>query len=189
METCLSNLTVLELLGFNAQKFRGRREHGHASRSFRKNFKGSCPESGLSWKQRRPYANYSCYIVFAPRSHNVGNLVQGEHPKIRMEYGCRMKIDPYYHAATKTVVQWLVCGNISFMRIFAGFPWGGVKRQWGNRKHGFNFQGFRTLRLRHLRKWDQHYYIVLFSPLSPFHWSQNTHDLEWYRMAWMAILR
>jgi len=24
-------------------------------------------------------------MVFAPRSHNIGNLVQGEHPKIRME--------------------------------------------------------------------------------------------------------
>ena len=37
-----------------------------------------------------------------------------------------------------------------------------------------DFQAFRTLRLRHLRKWGQHYYIVLFSPLSTFHWSQNT---------------
>ena len=32
----------------------------------------------------------------------------------------------------------LVSGNIRFMRIFAGVPWrGGVKQQWGNRKHGF----------------------------------------------------
>ena len=37
-----------------------------------------------------------------------------------------------------------------------------------------DFQGFRTLRLRHLRKWGQRYYIVLFSPLSPFHWPHNT---------------
>ena len=29
----------------------------------------------------------------------------------------------------------LVSGNLRiFMRIFAGFPWKGVKRQWGNRK-------------------------------------------------------
>ena len=28
------------------------------------------------------------------------------------------------------------------------------------------------------RKWGQHYYIVLFSPLLPFHWPQNN-DLEW----------
>jgi len=26
-------------------------------------------------------------MVFAPGSHNVGNLVQGEQPKIRVEYG------------------------------------------------------------------------------------------------------
>ena len=25
--------------------------------------------------------------VFAPRSPNIGNLVQGEHPKIRVEWG------------------------------------------------------------------------------------------------------
>jgi len=62
--------------------------------------------------------------------------------------------------------------NIRFMRIFAGVPWkGGVIQQWGNRKHVF--PRFRTLRIRHLRKWGQHYYIVLFSPLSPFHWHQN----------------
>jgi len=52
-------------------------------------------------------------------------------------------------------------------------PWrGGVKQQWGNRKRGF--LGFRTLCLQHFRKWGQQYYIVLFSPLSPFHWPQNT---------------
>ena len=51
----------------------------------------------------------------------------------------------------------------------------GVIQQWGNRKRVFS--GFRTLRIRHLRKWGQYYYIiymVLFSPLSPFHWPQNT---------------
>jgi len=37
-----------------------------------------------------------------------------------------------------------------------------------------DFKGFRTLRLRHLRKWSQHFYIVVFSPLSLFHWSENT---------------
>ena len=50
----------------------------------------------------------------------------------------------------------------------------------------FDFQGFRTPRLRHLRKWGQHYYI-LFSPLSPFHWPQNT--WPWMTLnGWMAIL-
>ena len=44
------------------------------------------------------------------------------------------------------------------------------------------FSGLSALRLRHRRKWGQHYYIVLFSPLSPFHWLQNT----W---PWMTILR
>jgi len=61
------------------------------------------------------------------------------------------------------------------MRIFAGVPWtGNVKQLWGNRKRGFS--GFGTLRLRNLRKWGQHYYIVcpLFSSLLPFHWPQNT---------------
>jgi len=63
-------------------------------------------------------------------------------------------------------------GNIRFMWIFAGVPWkGGAIQQWGNRKRVFS--GFPTLRIRHLRKWGQHYYIVLFSPLSPFY-SQNT---------------
>jgi len=64
-------------------------------------------------------------------------------------------------------------GNMRFMRIFAGLSWtGGVKQQWGNRKRIFS--RFRTLRLRHLRKWGEHYYTVLFSPLSPFHRPQNT---------------
>ena len=45
LETCLSNLksvalTVLEL-AFNAQKFRGSRDPGHAPL---KNFKGLCPD-------------------------------------------------------------------------------------------------------------------------------------------------
>jgi len=37
-----------------------------------------------------------------------------------------------------------------------------------------DFRGFRSLHLRHLRKWGQHYYTVLFSPSSTFHWPQNT---------------
>jgi len=58
------------------------------------------------------------------------------------------------------------------MRIFAGVPWKGcVIQQWGNRKRVFS--RFRTLRIRYLRKWDQRYYTVLFSRLSPFHWPQK----------------
>jgi len=84
----------------------------------------------------------------------------------------------------KDVAQWLDSGSIRFMWIFAGvfrFPGeGGIKQHWGNRKCGFS--GFRTLRLWHLRKWGQHYYKVLFNPLSPFHWPK-IRDLEWL---WMA---
>jgi len=83
-----------------------------------------------------------------------------------------IKIDPYYERRWCSPVT-LDSDNIRFMRIFAGVPWRwGVKQQWGNRKRGFS--GFRTLRFWHLRKWSQLYYIVLFSPLSPFHWPQNT---------------
>jgi len=64
--------------------------------------------------------------------------------------------------------------NVRFMRIFAGVPWkGGVIPQWDNRKRVVFSLSF-SLHIRHLRKWDQHYYIVLSSPLSPFHWHQNT---------------
>jgi len=75
--------------------------------------------------------------------------------------------------------QWRRCSqmtlhsdDVKLMWIFTGVPWkGGVIQQWGNRKHVFS--SFRTLRIRHLRKWGQHYYIILFSPMSPFHWPQN----------------
>jgi len=89
------------------------------------------------------------------------------------------------------VSQWLLdSGNTKFMwimRIFAGVPWKGVIiQQWGNRKRGLS--GFRTLRLRYLRKWGQHYYVVLFSPLSPFNWPQ-IHDLVWPFYAQFSLLR
>jgi len=64
----------------------------------------------------------------------------------------------------------VVSGNIRLVRGFLGDEASndsGVIENVG-------FQSFRALRLRHLRKWGQHYYIVLFSPLSPFHWPQNT---------------
>jgi len=90
-----------------------------------------------------------------------------------------MKIGRYYQRRRCSPMT-LDSGNIRFMRIFARVPCrrGGVKQQWGNWKRGFS--GFRTLRLRHLRKWGQHCYIVLFSPLSalsPVHWLQNTRSL------------
>ena len=86
-----------------------------------------------------------------------------------------MKIDPYCQRQRCSAMT-VVSGNMLWsVRIFAGVPWRrGVKRQWGSRNVGV--QGFRTLRLWHVRnrKWGQHYYIVLFSPLSPFQWPQNT---------------
>jgi len=88
-----------------------------------------------------------------------------------------MKIDPH-NQRQKCRSLTLVC-DIRFMRIFAGVFWtGGVKRQW--RIENVDFQGFWTLRLRHLRKWGQYYYIVLFSPLSPFQSPQN-------RWPWMTL--
>jgi len=91
-----------------------------------------------------------------------------------------MKIDPYCQRRRCSPIT-LDSGNIRFMRIFVRVPWkGGVIQQWGNRKRVFS--GFRTLRIRHLRKWGQHYYVVLFSPLSPFHLTPKyvtLNDLEW----------
>ena len=85
-----------------------------------------------------------------------------------------MKIDPYYQRQ-KCRSLTLVSGDIKFVRIFAGVLWtGGVKRQWGNWKRRFSWLLDTTwLRLRHLRKWGQHYYAVLFNPLPPFQWPQN----------------
>ena len=80
-----------------------------------------------------------------------------------------MKIDPYYQQYKHRPMT-LVSGStgIRFMQIFAGVLWRGVSNDSGVIKN-VDFQGFWTLRLRHLRKWGQHYYIVpvLFSPLSP----------------------
>jgi len=77
-----------------------------------------------------------------------------------------MKIDPYYQRQRCSAMT-LVSGNIRFMRIFAEVPCRrGVKRQCCNRK--CRFSGLSDTTSRHLRKWGQRYYIVLFSSLSPF---------------------
>ena len=76
--------------------------------------------------------------------------------------------------------QWRRCspmtldsGNIWFVRLIPGDPWRvGVKRQWGNQK-----RRFRTIRLRHLRKWGQHYYTV--SAPCRLSTDPKIHDLEW----------
>ena len=70
----------------------------------------------------------------------------------------------------------LVSANIRFVPIFEGVHWReGVRRQWGNRKHGFS--RLSTLRLRQLWKSGQSYYTVIFSLLSSVNWPQNTWPL------------
>ena len=69
-----------------------------------------------------------------------------------------MKIDPYYQRQ-KCRPLTLVSGDI---REGASSDSGVIEN--------VNFHGFWTLRLR---KWGQHYYTVLFIPLSPFQWPQN----------------
>ena len=58
------------------------------------------------------------------------------------------------------------CYNFLFLGKGASYSSGVIEKR--------DFSGFRTLRIRHLRKWGKHYYILLFSPLLPFHWPQNT---------------
>jgi len=92
-----------------------------------------------------------------------------------------IKIDPYYQRRRCSPVTLDSC-NIRFMRIFAGVPWRGASNHSKVIKN-IDFQGFRTLRLRHLRKWSQHYYMVLLFqslvafPLIPKYMTLN--DLEW----------
>jgi len=74
----------------------------------------------------------------------------------------------------------VVSGCVRFMGIFVGFLGDKPSNNSGVILN-VDFQCFQMLRLWHLRKWGQHYYTVLFSPLLPFHWPQNT----W---PWMAIL-
>jgi len=89
-----------------------------------------------------------------------------------------MKIDLYYQRQ-KCRPLTLVSRDIRFMWIFAGVLWRGASNDSGVIGN-VDFQAFWTLRLRHLRKWGQHYYTVLLSPLSPFQWPQNM----WH---WMTL--
>jgi len=90
-----------------------------------------------------------------------------------------MKIDPYCQQRRCSRMT-LDSGNIRFMRILEGFPREGASND-SEVIESRDFQGFRTLCHWYLSKWGQHYYIVLFSPLSPFHWPQNTWPwmVEW----------
>ena len=96
--------------------------------------------------------------------------------KIRASFGAHhenLNEDRLYTEWRRCSPMTLDSEDMRFMRIFAGVPWkGGLIQQWGKRKRVFS--GFRTLRIRHLRKWGKHYYILLFNPLLPFHWPQNT---------------
>jgi len=89
-----------------------------------------------------------------------------------------MKIDPYYHSPVT-----LDSGSVRTMLIFAGVSWRGASNNSGVIEN-VHFWTFGCC-LWHLRKWGQHYYMVLFNfiPVA-FHWPQNT----WLWMAWMAIL-
>jgi len=82
-----------------------------------------------------------------------------------------MKIDPCCQQQ-KCRPLTLVSVDLRFVRIFAGVLWRGVSNDSGIIEN-VDFHGFWTVRLRHLRKWGQHYYTILFSPLPPFQWPQN----------------
>jgi len=82
-----------------------------------------------------------------------------------------MKIDLYCQRQRCSLVT-LVSVNIRFVPIFEGVHWReGVKRQWGNRKHGFS--RLSTSRLQLAKRWDERYCILLLNLLSPFHWPRN----------------
>jgi len=85
-----------------------------------------------------------------------------------------MKIDPHYQQQKCRPIT-LVSGNIRFMRIFAGDGEGASNDS--GLIENVNFRAFGRC-LRHLRKWGQHYYIVLSTPLLPFQWS-TLNDLDW----------
>jgi len=94
--------------------------------------------------------------------------------------------DPHYQQRRCSPMT-LVCDNIISCGYSSGFSGEGVSNNSGVIKN-FDFQGFRTLRLRHLMIWGQNYYMLLFRPLSPFHWPQNT--WPWMTLkSWLAILR
>ena len=75
----------------------------------------------------------------------------------------------------------LVSGNISFMRIFAGFPRKGASKDSGVvEKWQFSILSL-AISSESLEVISQHYCIVLFSPLLPFQWPHNVtlNDPEW----------
>jgi len=89
-----------------------------------------------------------------------------------------MKIDPYYRQQKCRPLS-LVSGDIKFVRIFAGVHWRGASNDSGVIQN-VDFYDFWTLRLRHLRKWGQHYYIIQYY-LVPCRLSSDPKNI-WPRM-------
>jgi len=83
-----------------------------------------------------------------------------------------------YTFSDDDVAQWMTLDYKVYADI-GGVPWKGASYNSEVIENVF-FSDFRTLHIRHLRKWGQHYYIVLFSPLSPFRWPQ-------YIWPWMTL--
>ena len=85
---------------------------------------------------------------------------------------------PLLSAAKMYSAMAVVSGNITFMQIFAGILGDEVSNDSGVIEND-DFQGFRTLHLRHLRKWGQHYYIVLYLVTCRLSSNPKIRDLEW----------
>ena len=90
-----------------------------------------------------------------------------------------MNIDPCYERQ-KCRPMTLVSGNIR-SGYSQGFSGEGASNDSGIIEN-VDFHGFWTLRLRHLRKWGQHYYnsiiqYLVISPLTPKYMTLN--DLDW----------
>jgi len=83
-----------------------------------------------------------------------------------------MKIDPYYRQQRCSLMT-LVSGNIRFMVIIAAVPSEGASNNSGVIEN-VDFQGFRTLRLRHLSEVN----IIIWYYLDPCHLSTDPKVLD-----------
>jgi len=104
--------------------------------------------------------------------------------KTRASFGAyRENLNEDRHTARhEDVARWLDSGNIRLIRIFAGVPWRGASNNSGVIENVV-FQGLWALGLRHLRKWGQHYYILLVPCCVST--DPKTCDLEWpWNLEW-----
>jgi len=119
-------------------------------------------------------------LVGLPKSETLDDLERHyalfQHTCIFRAYHENLNEDLHILSAA----QCLVSRNTVYADIHGSSLERGVKRQWA-------IEIFRTFGLFvYLGNWLQHYYIVLFSPLSPFHWPRNT--WPWMTLnGWMAI--